>query len=247
MKLLIALLVGIALIATVRMVSTDNQGNSSIEDQIAYLPKASSVKLLAMGHTNALSSLYWISAIVGLGESYLTGVRFKWFNQVANLVSTMDPDWKIVYEFIGGIADTADAAVDSVMLRGIKNFPEDWRLSTYYAMYVVNENQDYVLASKIMQPFENRTDIPEHITKLSKSFAVHTMPRESAISVSLEDYFNPRNHQFKKGIAKRILKILGHSTEEKDIQQMMQLLERASSGKISPENLYFTLMGTLPF
>jgi hypothetical protein len=246
-KLIAVLAISVALVFSVRMLFTDDLGNSQIKNQISYMPKASSIKVLALGHTNSLSSLYWISAIVGLGDSYLTGVKYKWFNQVANLVTTLDPQWKIVYEFTGGVADTNDVTVDSVMIRGIHNYPKDWRISTYYAMYVVNERKDYAMASKVMKPFENRKDIPEHITRMSKSFATFTMPKETATIITLEDYYNPQNRGFKRAIARRLLKLLDYPSEDADLNRLMLLLERVPKGQTSPDAIFKILMGNQGF
>lgn len=129
------------------------------DQEALFLPHADVVTALSFGYRNALANLLWFNTINYFGRHHANDKNYRWLKHMCQLVTTLDPQAKHVYEFGSTmLAWEADAPRDGHELLGaaIQVFPEDWRL--YYlrgftSMYFLKDEEgakaDFLAASRL--------------------------------------------------------------------------------------------------
>ena len=133
MRFLAVILFAIAVIAAAFHFAKPLPGTNFDE---SFLPKASTVHYVAAGHDASVAGLFWIKGLTELGESYLTGKEYAYLGHVAELSTSLDSLFYTPYYFVGGVTpiDAPDTSDFSVLRRASRVYPENWRLSLYYAL-----------------------------------------------------------------------------------------------------------------
>ena len=106
-------------------------------EDVYYLPSPPMLRVLALGHTEALADLLWCRALVNLGEEYGHQGSLRYVFDYTESMLALDPDFLAVYRWIGtaGVyqpveTDVADVERSvAIMERGRRRFPQDGRLA----------------------------------------------------------------------------------------------------------------------
>lgn len=198
-----------------------------------YLPKASAVKLLSVGHNESVASLLWINALVEYGGSLFGEAEFKWFSHYGNLVTTLDSLQYMPYYFIASTASEKSDATVELLSRAYRVYPHDWRLSLYYAVYLANKYHQYNEAAQIMDIYQNTDSVPEYIKRIPITFRRKALPTSESLMQLLSDYLQPQNTGFRKGLEGQIRKTL-NIEEPQDSLAVLQVLQATSQGSLDP-------------
>jgi len=220
-----------------------------IKEASAFVPRTEAAKWMSMGYNSAAASLFWISGIIAYSETMFDGKTFMWLSHLADASTRLDSLFKTPYTFVSAItANSEPDTTDYVLLRrGIKAFPDDWRLAVSSAFRFANgPSKNYAYAAKIMKPFENDTTAPEHIRRIARTFELKSMPLNIALTQIMDDYLNPDYKNFQKGLAIKAARVLNNGEE---IDKIESILNDMAKQKISPQKAFATLMNmnvTLP-
>lgn len=219
----------------------------------SFLPKASSVRYVAAGHDASVAGLFWIKGLTELGESYLTGKEYAYLGHVAELSTSLDSLFYTPYYFVGGVTpvDAPDTSDFSVLRRASRVYPENWRLSLYFALRLArgpypNRSE----AANVMRKYFDSPDttIPDHIRTIYRSFEIDSMQTETALETVLNDVMQPRFKKFRASFYTKILKLLGYkgliADFDKDVnyQKVKYLVDNMADGKIHPSIVYRELL-----
>jgi len=214
-----------------------------VKEASAFVPRTEAVKWMSIGYNSAAASLFWISGIIAYSETMFDGKTFKWLSHLADASTRLDSLFKTPYTFVSAImANSEPDTADYVLLRrGIKAFPDDWRLAVSSAFrFADGPGKNYAYAAKIMKPFENDTTAPEHIRGIARTFELKAMPLNIAITQIMDDYLNPDYKTFQRGLAVKAARVLNNGAE---IDKIESILNALAKQKISPQNAFDTLMG----
>jgi len=212
-----------------------------IKEAGAFVPRAETVKWMALGHNSTAASLFWISGIIAYSETMFDGKTFKWLSHLADASTRLDSMFKTPYAFVVAITannepDTTDYAL---LRRGIKTYPDDWRLAVSAAFRFANgPGKDYAYAAKIMKPFENDTTAPPHIRGIHRTFELRAMPLDVAIAQIIDDSLNPDYKAFQKGLAVKTARVLNYGK----IDEIEAILNDLAKQKIEPQTAFVKLM-----
>jgi hypothetical protein len=132
-------LAGVALV-TLTVVAQDaalrqRQGFGAEQDQL-YLPRASALRALSLGHHELAADLVFIRAIVYFGGQFSAHGEHRWLENYLDTIVQLDPKWKTPYRWAGvsTMYDGREITNQSVRQSshfldlGVKQFPEDWEL-----------------------------------------------------------------------------------------------------------------------
>lgn len=106
-------------------------------EEVLYLPSGNAVRHITLGFDGLIADMYWMRAIqyfgrkAGLGALREgSGERFLLLAPFLDIATTLDPQYRIAYEFGGMfIADYDDPNKAITLLeKGIRNNPDQWRL-----------------------------------------------------------------------------------------------------------------------
>jgi hypothetical protein len=109
-------------------------------------------------------------------------------------------------------------------------FPEDWRLNLFYAMKLIDVEENYSLASKVMKPFSNCNDCPEYIRNIYRSFEIESHSPLHSIQLYLSDYYATPSKLFKRAILIKIEKKLKTKStlRPKRIKELLNKITQAN-------------------
>lgn len=214
------------------------------QQEFSYLPSTEQVRLLSLGHTETVASLMWVRGLIYFGSSLMNGNNSVWMEHLIDLITTADPKFKQAYHF----AATAIQAKNltkvglKIQARGVQEFPNDWQLALYYAMNKIDKDGDYEAASKIMAPFKEAKDVPEHITRISETFKRKALPIEQALHMYLGEVIKQDNKDFRENLENKIIYFLAN-TQDREIQRpYLRLFTLFHSEKLTVNQLYQSLL-----
>ena len=250
MRFLAVILFAIAVIALAFHYAKPLPGTNFDE---SFLPKASSVRYMAAGHDASVAGLFWIKGLTELGESYLSGKEYAYLGHVAELSTSLDSLFYTPYYFVGGVTsvDAPDTSDFSVLRRASRVYPENWRLSLYFALRLARgPYPNRAEAANVMRKYFDSPDttIPDHIRTIYRSFELDSMQTETALETILNDVMQPRFKKFRTSFYIKILKLLGYkgliSDYDKDekYQKVKHLVDGMVDGKIHPAITYRELL-----
>lgn len=214
------------------------------QQEFSYLPSTEQVRLLSLGHTETVASLMWVRGLIYFGSSLMNGNNSVWMEHLIDLITTADPKFKQAYHF----AATAIQAKNltkvglKIQARGVQEFPNDWQLALYYAMNKIDKDGDYEAASKIMAPFKEAKDVPEHITRISETFKRRALPISEALHMYMGEYLSQADSEFKENIKNKIGYLITSSVKPKDKRIINQLFKKFEEQKIPIQTLFTKLL-----
>lgn len=250
MRFLAAIITAIAIIALAFHYAKPLPGTNFDE---SFLPKASSVRYMAAGHDASVAGLFWIKGLTELGESYLSGKEYAYLGHVAELSTSLDSLFYTPYYFVGGVTpvDAPDTSDFSVLRRASRVYPENWRLSLYFALRLARgPYPNRTEAANVMRKYFDSPDttIPDHIRTIYRSFELDSMQTETALETILNDVMQPRFKKFRTSFYIKILKLLGHKglitnyDKDENYQKVKVLVDGMIEGKIHPAIVFRELM-----
>ena len=250
MRFLAAIITAIAIIALAFHYAKPLPGTNFDE---SFLPKASSVRYVAAGHDASVAGLFWIKGLTELGESYLTGKEYAYLGHVAELSTSLDSLFYTPYYFVGGVTpvDAPDTSDFSVLRRASRVYPENWRLSLYFALRLARgPYPNRTEAANVMRKYFDSPDttIPDHIRTIYRSFELDSMQTETALETVLNDVMQPRFKKFRASFYVKILKLLGYKglikdyDNDQEYQKVKYLVDNMADGKIHPSIVYRELL-----
>ena len=215
----------------------------------SFMPKANYVRYIAAGNNSTVAGLFWIKALTNLGESYFTGTEFAYLGHIADLCTELDSLFYTPYYVVGGISamDSPDTSDFKVFRRGIRIFPEDWRLALYYALRLANgPYPNKKAAADVMRPYFDSPDttIPPHVRTIYRTFELDTMQMEMAVASIIEDAMQPRYKAFIESLSNKMFRILGlralPSKEEMDrVKEIIKdIIQKVADGNLHPQQAF---------
>lgn len=133
-SLLVALTVPLSFL---RVRTLERWSAASTYEDIYYLPSPEWLKVVSLGHHEALADLIWMRALVYFGEEVAHRGRARHVFQYTEAMLALDPDFRAPYHWIATAAlygnteltpTDVHRAID-IMERGLARFPDDGELA----------------------------------------------------------------------------------------------------------------------
>ncbi len=216
----------------------------------SFLPRANYVKYIAAGNDASVAGLFWIKGLTELGESFLTGKEYAYLSHVANLCTELDSLFYTPYYFVGGVTsiDSPDTSDFVVLRRASRIYPNEWRLSLYYALRLARgPYPNRTEAANVMRKYFDSPDttIPKHIRMIYHSFELDSMQTETALETILNDLMQPRYKKFRGSFYNKTFRILGYKNRGTDslaYEEIKLTIDSFVDQKISPQQAYGHLL-----
>lgn len=213
-----------------------------------FLPKANYAKAIAVGHNVTATGLFWISGLIDLGDSYISGASYSWLSHVGNLSTELDSLFYTPYTVVGSVTNTDDTDTTdfNVMRRAIRVYPDDWRLAIYFALRLANgPTHNYAEAADVMRRFSTNPDttIPPHIKTIYRNFELNAMQTEMAIEVLVNDAMNPQNKGLLGSLYPKAMRVLHRpGTDTVEVGEIKSIIEKLMEHSIDPNYAYRRLL-----
>lgn len=250
MRYLVSLVIAVILIVVAFRVAQPLPDTGHDE---SFLPKATSVRYLSLGHDATAAGFFWIMGLTDLGESYYTGKEYNYLSHVADISTSLDSLFYTPYYFVGALTpqDATDTTDFHVMRKAIRIYPDDWRMALGFALRLSQgAYPDKKAAADVMRPFLNSPDttIPNHIRVIHRIFELDTMQTEIALESILNDVTKPTFRKFRESFYGKIYRLLGYRNlfEDKEHDPVYIAIKTAIDDyvaeKISFQQAYFYLL-----
>jgi len=198
-------------------ISIDRSVHQDQEEKLLYLPSGKYLKPASLGFDSLIADLLWIKAIGYFGGHYLTDRSYKWLYHILDLVTTLDPYFKYPYEF-GGIVLALEEGdpnqSTALMQKGIRYYPEYWRLYFYLGFNYFYYHKDVKQASQYMTKAAQLPGHPTYLPKLAASLLTQSGDKESALNFLKQLYENTEDEWLKYKIQKKMDDLLAGNLPE---------------------------------
>jgi hypothetical protein len=112
------------------------RGRLSPEADLLYLPRASALRVMSLGHRELAADLVFIRAIIYFGAQMGGDKQYRWLENYLDTIVALDPAWKTPYRWAGvatmynGRTITNESVTRSshFLELGTRRFPSDWEL-----------------------------------------------------------------------------------------------------------------------
>ena len=133
--LLVGLVLGGVLNVTIKASLKAAAPDVSGSAEAYYVPPASGLQPLALGHPQLLADLLVIRALVYFGDQLEGDRTFEWMEPYLDTILALDPNNRRLYTWAAqnvkltkAITNEDIARSNAYLLRGIERFPDDWQL-----------------------------------------------------------------------------------------------------------------------
>ncbi|MBI1822881.1 MAG: hypothetical protein HYR80_02005, partial [Nitrospirae bacterium] len=121
-------------------------GKMSKANALSLLPKGELIKRVSLGYSSVMADLLWLEVVQAIGEKEPAESGYQWIYHATDVVTTLDPKFEYAYQ-IAGIALSALGKQyelsNQILLKGIRNRPDDWRIPYYLGFNYFFYLKDY--------------------------------------------------------------------------------------------------------
>ena len=121
----------------VGQVARTEAADARMYEDVYYAPPPAALRVMTLGHTEAMADLIWCRALVYMGEEFGARGTLRHVFDYTDLMLTLDPDFLAVYQWIGTAGVYQPEAITTgeiersiaIMERGRARFPNDGPLA----------------------------------------------------------------------------------------------------------------------
>ena len=138
------------------------------ERLLFYFPPGGYVKSATLGFDVVVADLLWAYTMVSFGGDFVENRNYEWLHRPLDVITTLDPLFEEAYRYGGILLSIQTQQVDksiALLEKGIKKFPDDWRL-----YFILGFNYTYYKDDDItaVRYFEKAANLPGHPTYLPR-------------------------------------------------------------------------------
>jgi hypothetical protein len=219
--LLIPLFIGVYLL----QVQVDlTGGRSSRTDYFSMLPKGELMKTVSLGYSSVIADLIWLEVVQAIGENQVNDAGYQWIYDAADVVTTLDPKFEYSYQIAAVSLATLGKKYElsnQILLKGIKNSPDDWRLPFYLGFNYYFYLYDYQQAAKYMALSATLPGHSPYLPGLAAKLYIQANDPDLALEFLKQIYMELKDEKSKDQIAIRIKEVM----IERDIRKLNQAIE----------------------
>lgn len=193
-------------------------------DAPLYLPSAEYVKLITLGYNGFASDVLWFKTISFFGKHYRGDHEYRWFYEMCDLVTSLDPNASHVYEFCGTLLSwIANHPEDSrtILSKGVTALPDNWRiryLRGFNAWYFLNRRD---LAQQDLADAAQLPDAPPFLASLASRLMTDQSGPDTAVAFLSDMLRRSTDQSVRDALSDRLKRAL--------LSRDLQLLQRASA------------------
>ncbi len=188
-------------------------------DNPVFLPKAELLRLISLDFEGLAADLVWIKGAIYFGSHYKKrGFRFPWMVPLLNLATDLDPLYFDVYWYGSSLLPDVQDAI-RLLKKGMKYFPDNWKLPEMVGFYYHYYLRDFKQAGKYYEIASTKPGHPPFVPSLASRFYTQAGDIESAIRVLKNFYDTTKRKDLKREFGLRIVQL-------RHIQTLQRLVHR---------------------
>jgi tetratricopeptide (TPR) repeat protein len=206
-----------AIVAMAHLAEPILDGKAS--DDVEYLPSSDFMKVASLGYRELAADLFWFRAVQYYGGYRLSQNDIHLFNHLAEMITDLDPNFIGAYK-LSALVITEDlgnfAAAKNLMMKGLKNNPDDYWLTFEMGFLHYLEGRDYLEAEKY---FRVAATLPNSDGNRAARFAADAASKGGNIEASIslwEELAENSDNKYIRELAQRYIEKLEAEEKQKD-------------------------------
>lgn len=193
-------------------------------EMLSLLPKGDLLKSISLGYSTVIADLLWLEVVQAIGEKQVNESGYQWIYHAVDVVTTLDPKFEYSYQIAGIALATIGKQYElsnQILLKGIKNTPEDWRLPFYLGFNYYFYLNDYQNAAKYISLSASLPGHSAYLPGFAARLYVEANDPDLALEFLKQVYLESKDENTREQIAIRIKEVI----IERDIRQLNQAIQ----------------------
>lgn len=198
-------------------------GKMSKAKSLSLLPKGELLKTVSLGYSSVIADLLWLEVVQAIGEKRTNEADYPWIYHAADVVTTLDPKFEYSYEIAGIALDLGQQfeLSNQILLKGVKNNPDDWKIPYYLGFNYFFYLNDYPNAAKYMSLSATLPGHSAYLPGLAARLYVEAKDPSLALEFLKNTYQDTKDESVKQQIETRIREVM----IERDILLLNKAME----------------------
>ena len=229
-------------------------------EEYVVLPSSETAPITSLGYRQLVADVTWARLLVYYGSSHIGGSDFRYMQQFADNIITLDPQFKRVYRWAAyamthqqGYA-TQDEFHHSIkyLELGIKAFPDNyelyWLAGLRYWLDVKSDDPEQQRAwhergAELIEQAMRKADAPQSLATLAATIRTKLGQRERARADLLEMALTTDNVKARQKLLDRIVYLDQDSVDADEFQRFRERFDEARNREIpfAPAHWYVLL------
>jgi tetratricopeptide (TPR) repeat protein len=176
-------------------------------ETLLYLPSGKYLKPLMLGFNQLAADFLWLKVVTYFGGHYLTDKNFSWLYRILDLTTTLDPYFRLPYEFGGIVLSVEKGDIDqsnALLKKGIQYHPDYWRLPFYLGFNYFFYLKDPETAAGYISRAASLPGHPPYLPKLAASLYAGAGHKDIALDFLIQIYRNTDDPALKENLLQKI-------------------------------------------
>lgn len=199
-------------------------GKMSKADYFSALPQGELLKSFSLGYSSVIADLLWLEVVQAIGEKQISDSGYQWIYHAVDVVTSLDPKFEFSYQIAGIALATLGKQYDlsnQILLKGIKNTPDDWRLPFYLGFNYYFYLNDYKNAAKYISLSATLPGHSAYLPGFAARLYVQANDPDLALEFLKQIYDDSKDENTKEQIENRIKEVI----IERDIRHLNKAIE----------------------
>jgi hypothetical protein len=154
-------------------------------EQLLYLPSGAHLRPAVLGFDLVTADYFWLKTIGYFGGHYMADRKYPWLAHILNLVTDLDPRYRVVYYFGGLVLAVEASQVDestALLKKGMKNLPEVWKFPFFVGFNYLYYKGDAASAAEYISRAATLPESPEYLPRLAASLYARSGRTDAAVA-----------------------------------------------------------------
>jgi tetratricopeptide (TPR) repeat protein len=199
-------------------------GKMSKADYFSALPQGELLKSFSLGYFSVIADLLWLEVVQAIGEKQISDSGYQGIYHAVDVVTSLDPKFDYSYQIAGIALASLGKQYDlsnKILLKGIQNTPEDWKLPFYLGFNYYFYLNDYQNAAKYISLSATLPGHPAYLPGFAARLYVQANDPDLALDFLKQIYLDSKDESTKEQIENRIKEVI----IERDIRQLNKAIE----------------------
>ncbi len=214
--------------------------------QLLYLPETKLLKVLSLGYNQFLASNMWVNSVLYFSTAFLEGKSYPWLGKMLLNIQTLDPKFSAVYHYgapMLGEDEQSRKLSSEIFLKGVEEFPQDFRLRLYAAMALISSDSNYAEAARILAPVMDNPNAPQYMKDLGFTLIEKKFEPGSSLEFLLEEYANSQSPIYREKLFQRICSLGSlDNRAEQAVRLLLESLEQDKNIQKTVEKMVFLVV-----
>jgi tetratricopeptide (TPR) repeat protein len=173
---------------------------------IAFVPRASSLRWMSLGHPTLAANLMWLRTVQYMGEPRGDERGWEKLHPAIDLVTDLDPRHGYAYQvagnFLGSVGRVAES--NALLEKGHRNVPDRYILPFHRAVNAFLYAGDYALAGRWFEKAAATPGAPSRMRDYALSMYVKGDAHETALTLLSDLYAQAEDEDSRNAVRKQM-------------------------------------------